>query len=104
MKIKTRFFKSYEFGTTGSITIEDTFVISIVVRKSSVDGAYFISYPSYKTKQGEYKNSAYCLKSEINRAILNHFSEWKQEHPNTTATAEPQKNNVDLSDTELIIE
>lgn len=41
------------------------------------DEGYFVSYPSYKNKNGDYKNVAYCFDSDtinnINNALFDYY-------------------------------
>lgn len=48
----------------GSITILDAFVIKINVIETK-DGGFFISYPSYQSKSGDYVDTAYCFDKKI---------------------------------------
>ena len=52
----------------GSIVIDDAFAVNINVRKSST-GNWFIAFPSYKTKDGEYKDSAFPITKESRELI-----------------------------------
>lgn len=69
----------YDRGTKGvkaKITLCDSFVIyaKVVGGKNGL----FLSYPSFKTKNGDYVNQAYCFDTEINKSIneaLNVFFE-----------------------------
>ena len=56
-----------EKGISAKITLGDAFVIYERV----VDGEKgpFLSYPSFKTKKGDYVNQAYCFDKEIIKAI-----------------------------------
>lgn len=54
-------------GINAKITLLDAFVIFARV----IDGekGAFLSYPSFKTKNGDYVNQAYCFDKEIIKAI-----------------------------------
>ena len=54
-------------GISAKITLCDSFVIYAKVVESE-NGA-FLSYPSFKTKDGDYVNQAYCFDTDINKAI-----------------------------------
>ena len=60
----------YDWGErqTCKITLHNAFVIYATIREK--DGEYFLSYPSYKTKSGEYKNLAYCFDKDIIAEIV----------------------------------
>ena len=63
-------------GVSAKITLCDAFVIYARV----VEGKKgpFISYPSFKTKNGDYVNQVFCFDTEINKSIneaLNVFFE-----------------------------
>ena len=63
-------------GVNAKITLCDAFVIYAKVVEGK-NGA-FLSYPSFKTKDGDYVNQAYCFDTEINKSIneaLNAFFE-----------------------------
>lgn len=47
----------------GSITLDCGFVIYITIVETKK--GRFISYPSYKTKNGEYVNQAYCFDKDV---------------------------------------
>lgn len=47
----------------GTITINEEFGIRVTVYENA-DGVPFISYPSYKSKSGDYINAAYCFNNE----------------------------------------
>lgn len=86
MKLECKFFESKYTLATGSITVDDTFVIRITIRQSK-SGNAFVAYPSAKKQDGTYKDVAYCLKREINDGILAKYDAWrreqsKQETPN----------------------
>ena len=54
-------------GDSAKITLCDAFVIYAKVVEGK-NGA-FLSYPSFKTKDGDYVNQAYCFDTDINKAI-----------------------------------
>ena len=54
-------------GISAKITLCDSFVIYAKVVEGK-NGA-FLSYPSFKTKDGDYVNQAYCFDTDINKAI-----------------------------------
>lgn len=54
-------------GISVKITLCDSFVIYARVVEGK-NGA-FLSYPSFKTKDGDYVNQAYCFDTYINKAI-----------------------------------
>lgn len=47
----------------GSISLDCGFVIYITIVET--EKGRFISYPSYKTKKGEYINQAYCFDKDV---------------------------------------
>ena len=47
----------------GSISLDCGFVIYITIVETKK--GRFISYPSYKTKKGEYINQAYCFDKDV---------------------------------------
>ena len=47
----------------GSISLDCGFVIYITIIETKK--GRFISYPSYKTKKGEYINQAYCFDKDV---------------------------------------
>jgi DNA-binding cell septation regulator SpoVG len=49
---------------SAKITIANAFVIYARIMENE-DGEYYLLYPSYKTKSGEYKKSAFCFDKEI---------------------------------------
>lgn len=49
----------------GTISLECGFAIRISVVYSKKNKSYFISYPSYKTKNNEYANLAFCFDNEV---------------------------------------
>lgn len=78
MKLECKFFESKYTLATGTITVDDTFVISIVIRQSK-SGNAFVAYPSAKKQDGTYRDVAYCLKREINDGILAKYDAWRRE-------------------------
>ena len=54
-------------GISAKITLCDAFVIYARVVEGK-NGA-FLSYPNFKTKDGDYVNQAYCFDTDINKAI-----------------------------------
>ena len=56
-----------EKGISAKIKLCDAFVIYARVVESE-KGA-FLSYPSFKTKNGDYVDQAYCFDTDINKAI-----------------------------------
>ena len=54
-------------GINAKITLCDAFVIyaKVVGGKNGL----FLSYPNFKTKDGDYVNQAYCFDTDINKAI-----------------------------------
>lgn len=52
----------------GSITILNAFVIKINVVQSK-DGGFFISYPSYQSKSGDYVDTVYCFDKKIREKL-----------------------------------
>ena len=65
-------------GIKAKITLLNAFVIfaSVVGGKNGL----FLSYPSFKTKNGDYVNQAYCFDKEIiktiNEAIEAYLEDW----------------------------
>lgn len=63
-------------GVNAKITLCDAFVI--YARVVGGKKGLFLSYPSFKTKNGDYVNQAFCFDTEINKSInevLNAFFE-----------------------------
>lgn len=56
------------------ITLNNAFVIFGKIIQS--DNGVFISYPSWKDKDGEYYNQAYCFDKEINETIKETLEEY----------------------------
>ena len=56
------------------ITLSNAFVIFGKIIQS--DNGPFISYPSWKDKNGEYHNQAYCFDKEINKTIEETLEEY----------------------------
>lgn len=56
------------------ITLNNAFVIFGKIIQS--DNGVFISYPSWKDKDGEYHNQAYCFDKEINETIKETLEEY----------------------------
>ena len=54
-------------GVNAKITLCDAFVI--YARVVGGKNGLFLSYPSFKTKNGDYVNQAYCFDKDINKAI-----------------------------------
>ena len=54
-------------GISAKITLCDAFVIYAKVVEGK--NGLFLSYPSFKTKDGDYVNQAYCFDTEINKSI-----------------------------------
>ena len=54
-------------GISAKITLCDAFVIYAKVVEGK--NGPFLSYPSCKTKDGDYINQAYCFDTDINEAI-----------------------------------
>ena len=54
-------------GISAKITLCDAFVIYARVVEGK--NGPFLSYPSFKTKDGDYVNQAYCFDTDINKAI-----------------------------------
>lgn len=52
----------------GLITILKAFVIKINVMQSK-DGGFFISYPSYQSKSGDYADNVYCFDKRIREKL-----------------------------------
>lgn len=72
------------------IKTSDNFVIIAKVRVKKDNSGYFLSYPSYQNKKGEWKDYAYCMDKETNEKIVNAFletyPEFKYLNPNTKST------------------
>ena len=68
----------WDDGCSAKLTLAGSFVIFARILENE-DGEYFLSYPSYKTKKGEYKRNAYCFDkkiiAEINEDIEDFMSE-----------------------------
>ena len=71
MKVTAKLFKPNQDGNIkafGSITIEDAFAVQIKVIES-VKGA-FVSFPNYKTKDGEWKDTAFPITKDARNHII----------------------------------
>lgn len=54
----------------GSINIADCFVIYVTIYERKDGNGYVVSYPSWKDKDGEYHDSAYCMNKDIAKEIM----------------------------------
>lgn len=55
---------------TGSINIADCFVINVTVYERKDGNGYVVSYPSWKDKEGQYHDSAYCMNKDVAKEIM----------------------------------
>ena len=67
----------YNWGKrqTAKLTIANAFVIFATIMENE-DGEYFLAYPSYKNKEGEFKKSAYCFDREIIAEITENLADF----------------------------
>ena len=71
MKVTAKLFESKQEGSVkafGSITLEGCFVVQIKVVESK-NGA-FVSFPNYKTQNGDYKDQAFPITKEFRQEII----------------------------------
>ena len=70
----------YNWGKrqTAKLTIANAFVIFATIMENEA-GEYFLSYPSYKNKEGEFKKSAYCFDKEIITEITESINDFMEE-------------------------
>lgn len=55
---------------TGSINISDCFIIRITIFERKDGNGYVVSYPSWKDKDGQYRDYAYCMNKDIAKEIM----------------------------------
>lgn len=63
-------------GYSVKITFCEAFVLYAKVVELDKEERAFISYPSWKTKDGEYVNFAYCFDKELNDEICADITEF----------------------------
>ena len=63
---------------SAKIALCNAFAIYAKIRMNK-NGTFFLSYPSYKTNKGEFKNVAFCFSKEIGEAINAHVNEFMNE-------------------------
>lgn len=70
----------YNWGKrqTAKFTIANAFVIYATIMENDA-GEYFLAYPSYKNKEGEFKKSAYCFDKEIIAEITESITDFMEE-------------------------
>ena len=78
MKVNINFYEKQDGKVMASILLDDVIVIHVFIRKNE-NGEYFVAYPSYKDKDGNYKNSCYAKSAAFNDSVIKEFKKWKNE-------------------------
>lgn len=68
----------YDWGEnqTAKITLNNAFVIYATIKFAGKNKGYFLSYPSYKNRKGDYVNMAYCFDKALIGAINDSITEF----------------------------
>ena len=67
------------FLASGSITFDGEFVVSGIKVMKSKEGELFVSYPSWRNSDGEYKDVCFPLKKDLREDItLSVISEYEK--------------------------